>query len=149
MKYAEVLKPFNALTVEELYAVLELRSEIFVVEQNCVFLDPDGKDQACGHLMLFDNANQLVAYARLVPAGLSYPEVSIGRIITSKTVRGTGAGRILTTAAIKACKQIYGDVPIRIGAQAYAIPFYERFGFKAEGELYDEDGIDHVEMVLA
>jgi ElaA protein len=148
MGYQEIIKPFNVLSVNQLYAILRLRSEIFVVEQNCVFLDADGKDQDCHHLMLFNDDSQLVAYARLVPAGLSYQEISIGRIITSSLVRGKGVGRILTAAAIKACNQIYGDVPIRIGAQVYAIQFYERFGFKADGEIYDEDGIDHVEMVL-
>lgn len=91
--------------------------------------------------------DELVAYSRLVPAGVSYAEVSIGRIITAASVRGTGAGKILVQASIDECKQIFGQQPIRIGAQAYAIKFYELLGFKVDGEHYDEDGIDHVEMI--
>lgn len=149
MSYTYICKPFNDLTVTELYQALKLRSEIFVVEQNCVFLDQDDKDYACHHLLLFDEEQELVAYARIVPAGKSYPEASIGRIVSSSKVRGKGVGKVLVQIAIDTAKQLYGDVPLRIGAQFYAVKFYEIFGFKAEGEIYDEDGIDHIEMVLA
>lgn len=147
MNYTSICKPFNDLTVTELYELLRLRSEIFVVEQNCVFLDMDNKDQLCHHLLLYNNET-LAAYARIVPPGLSYREASIGRVITSPTARGTGAGKTLMELAIEACKNIFKDHPIRIGAQLYALKFYERVGFKADGEVYDEDGIDHVEMIL-
>jgi ElaA protein len=149
MNYTPICKAFNDLTVTELYQLLRLRSEVFVVEQNCVFLDADDKDYACHHLLLFDDEQELVAYARIVPAGKSYAEASIGRIVSSKKVRGTGVGKILTQAAIDAAKNLYGDVPIRIGAQYYAVKFYEQLGFKIDGEIYDEDGIDHIEMIRA
>lgn len=148
MNYTSICKAFNNLTVTELYQILKLRSEVFVVEQNCVFLDQDDKDYACHHLMLFDEGQELVAYARVVPARISYAEASIGRIVTSAKVRGKGAGKVLVQMAIDSARQLYGDVPLRIGAQLYAVKFYEIFGFKTEGDVYDEDGIDHIEMVL-
>jgi ElaA protein len=147
MNYTVICKPFNDLTVTDLYELLRLRSEIFVVEQNCVFLDMDNKDQLCHHLLLYID-EKLVAYARIVPPGLSYHEASIGRVITSPVARGTGAGKVLMELAIVECKKIFTDQAIRIGAQLYALKFYERFGFKADGEVYDEDGIDHIEMIL-
>jgi ElaA protein len=146
MEYTKICKPFQELSVFELYDILRLRSEVFVVEQNCVFLEPDNKDQKCHHVMLY-SGDELVAYSRLVPAGVSYDEISIGRIITSQNVRGTGAGKILVQASIDKCELVFGKQPIRIGAQAYAIKFYERLGFIVDGEHYDEDGIDHVEMI--
>ena len=141
------IKPFNELTVAELYNLLQLRSEVFVVEQNCVFLDADNKDQKCQHVLIYDG-EVLVAGARIVPAGISYSDASIGRIISSGLVRGKGVGKILTQFAIDECRRLYGNVPIRIGAQCYAIKFYQQLGFVVDGEVYDEDGIDHVEMIL-
>jgi ElaA protein len=146
MKYTKITKAFEELTPAELYDLLRLRSEIFVVEQNCVFLDADNKDQKCYHTLLY-TSDELVAYARLVPAGLSYNEISIGRIVTGNSVRGKGMGKVLVQAAIDDCDLLFGPQPIRIGAQSYAIKFYEIFGFKTDGEHYDEDGIDHVEMI--
>ncbi|NCD70850.1 GNAT family N-acetyltransferase [Mucilaginibacter agri] len=148
MQYTTISKAFDQLSVNQLYDILRLRSEVFVVEQNCVFLDADNKDQHCHHVMLY-KGDELVAYARLVPAGVSYTEISIGRIITSQSVRGKGAGKILVQASIDECEKIFGAQPIRIGAQAYAIKFYELFGFVTDGDHYDEDGIDHVEMIRA
>ena len=147
MNYTSVCKAFNDLTVNELYDLLRLRSEIFVVEQNCVFLDMDNKDQLCHHLLLYAN-EVLVAYARLLPPGIYYTEASIGRVITTLSSRGTGTGKVLMEAAIDATQRLFNNQPIRIGAQLYALKFYERFGFKADGDVYVEDGIDHVEMVL-
>lgn len=139
-------KPFYELTNIELYAIMRLRNEVFVVEQQCVFQDADNKDQQCHHLMLW-NDSYLAAYARLVPAGISFAETSIGRIITNSKFRGNGTGKVLMTLAIQESEKLFGSGPIRIGAQVYALPFYERFGFKADGAEYDEDGIPHVEMV--
>ena len=147
MNYTTTCKAFADLTVTELYALLRLRSEIFVVEQNCVFLDMDDKDHLCHHLLLYTD-NVLFAYARLLPPNVYYPEASIGRVVTSATVRGTGAGKVLMETAIAATRDLFVNQPIRIGAQLYALKFYERFGFKADGEVYVEDGIDHIEMVL-
>lgn len=140
------VKAFHQLTATELYALLRLRSEVFVVEQNCVFLDQDNKDQQCHHLLLFSE-DQLVGYGRLVPAGLSYLEMAIGRVVTAPSVRGTGLGKTLMALAIQNCRQLYGSGAIRIGAQTYALAFYEGLGFVAEGDVYDEDGIAHIEMV--
>ncbi len=144
----KVCKPFADLTPLELYEILRLRSRVFVVEQNCIFLDMDNKDQECHHLLLYQN-NHLAACARLLPAGLYYSEMSIGRIVTSPEVRGTGLGKELVASAIEACYQLFGNGPIKIGAQLYAKKFYEIFGFVQTGEVYDEDGIDHIHMTKA
>jgi ElaA protein len=146
MEFTHVIKPFDQLSLTELYELLRLRSEVFVVEQNCVFIDQDNKDQKCHHLLLYANG-ELAAYSRIVPAGISYPEVSIGRVVTSPQFRGTGLGRQIMELAIKSCYEIFGPINIRIGAQYYALKFYGSLGFVQEGEIYDEDGIDHIEMV--
>ena len=146
MELTFVIKSFEQLTPDEVYAILRLRNEVFVVEQNCVFQDADNKDQFCFHLQLYKQ-KELIAYARLVPAGVTFTEISIGRIITSPEVRGTGMGKILMQHALEQSYNLFGDEPIRIGAQLYAIGFYESFGFEAAGRIYDEDGIDHIEMV--
>ncbi|TXK48082.1 GNAT family N-acetyltransferase [Pontibacter qinzhouensis] len=141
-----ICKPFETLTPYELYDLLRLRSEVFVVEQTCVFLDLDNKDQYCHHLLLYKEQT-LTATARLVPPGLYYPEMSIGRIVTSPAARGTGVGKQLVATAITECYRLFGSGPIKIGAQLYAQKFYESFGFVQAGEVYDEDGIDHIEMI--
>jgi ElaA protein len=145
--FEHLVKPFSTLTPNELYSLLRLRSEVFVVEQNCVFLDTDNKDLYCHHLMLFEN-KQLIAYARLVPPGISYNEMSIGRVVTAKQVRSKGAGKQLMQLAVEYCRKIFGDGPIRIGAQHYLEKFYTEIGFTATGDVYDEDGIPHIEMIM-
>lgn len=146
MPYSKISKAFAELTPYEMYDMLRLRSEVFVVEQTCVFLDMDNKDQKCQHLLLYQN-DELVATSRLVPPGLSYPDaMSIGRIVTSMAVRGKGAGKLLVDFSIQECYRLYGSGPIKIGAQLYAKGFYEAFGFVQSGPVYDEDGIDHIEM---
>ena len=145
MTVDKICKPFADLSGRELYDLLQLRSQVFVVEQNCVFLDPDGKDALCHHVLFYENVD-LVAYARIVPAGISYPSASLGRIITSEAVRGTGVGTLLLQYSISALINIYGESTIEIGAQLYAKAFYEQFGFRVEGDIYDEDGIDHIHM---
>jgi ElaA protein len=142
-----ICKKFCELTIEELYQVLRLRSEVFVVEQNCVFQDMDNKDQRCEHLMLWEE-DKLLAYARIVPPGISYGESSIGRIVSSPSSRGRGIGRKLVTESISTLYQLHGKRVIRIGAQYYLRDFYESFGFKQAGEIYLEDGIEHIEMLL-
>ena len=140
------LKPFSALSPDELYAILRLRSEVFVVEQDCVFQDMDNKDQASSHLMGWQD-NALVAYTRLVPPGVAYPQPSIGRVITSKLVRNNGTGKLLMQKSIDEIVQLFGESPIRIGAQLYLKKFYSSFGFEQSSDVYDEDGIDHIEMI--
>lgn len=140
------LKKFDELSVHELYAILRLRSEVFVVEQNCVYHDTDNKDQSSHHLMGWQD-EQLLAYTRILPPGLSYKEPSIGRVVTAPTARGGGVGRELMEQSIAKVLFLYGNKPIRIGAQVYLIPFYNSLGFVQSGDPYDEDGIKHVEMV--
>jgi ElaA protein len=146
MNLTHKVKAFQYLNAGELYELLRLRSEVFVVEQNCVFLDLDGKDQQCFHLLLFAD-DTLAAYSRLVPAGLSYSEISIGRVVTSPVFRGSGLGRKVMELAIQSCQELFGPGDIRIGAQTYALPFYTSLDFTPDGEPYDEDGIEHIEMV--
>ncbi len=148
MSFHKVCKPFADLTPYELYDLLRLRSEVFVVEQNCVFLEMDNKDQDCYHLLLYQN-NELAACARLLPPGLYYTQMSIGRIVTSLKTRGTGLGKELVSTAIANCYNLFGTGPIKIGAQLYAKAFYEKLGFSQVGEVYDEDGIDHIHMIKA
>jgi ElaA protein len=139
-------KPFDALSSHELYAIIRLRNEVFVVEQNCVFQDADNKDQRSFHLMGYIDS-QLAGYARLVPAGVSYKNISIGRIITSPTFRKMGVGKALMQKAIEYCNQLFNRQTIKIGAQLYLKKFYENFGFEQVGEPYDEDGIIHIHML--
>ncbi|MFT3825075.1 MAG: GNAT family N-acetyltransferase [Chitinophagaceae bacterium] len=140
-------KLFNELTPNELYAILQLRSEVFVVEQNCVFLDQDDKDQHCYHLMGWEE-NLLCAYTRLVPAGISYEEPSIGRVVTSPKARKKGYGRELMHESINTLYKLWGKSAIKIGAQLYLKDFYESIGFQQTSDVYMEDGIPHIEMLL-
>lgn len=145
--YQWTCKKFQELSVDELYSILRLRSDIFVVEQNCVFLDLDNKDQKCFHMMGWDG-NNLVASTRLVPKGVSYPDYhSIGRVVNSRDYRRLGLGKELMAVSIEKCIELFGDSPIKIGAQLYLKKFYESLGFVQTGEIYDEDGIDHIEMI--
>src|SRR6202020_462091 len=136
-------KAFGELTPEELYKILRLRSEVFVVEQNCVFLDMDNKDIFCDHLMGWEGES-LLGYSRIVPAGISYEESSIGRIVSSPAARGRGVGRELLVQSIQMLYDLHGRRDIRIGAQIYLLNFYTSFGFVQTGEIYLEDGIEHV-----
>jgi ElaA protein len=135
-------KRFSALTVLELYAITALRERVFVVEQNCPYLDADGMDPQSRHLWAAVGP-AIHAYCRIVPAGVKFAEISIGRVITAPEARGTGLGRELMRRGIAAC----GAVPIRIGAQAHLEKFYGELGFVRASELYDEDGIPHIEML--
>ena len=138
---------FEALDVYSLYAILRLRSEVFVVEQSCVFLDLDNKDQDCYHLMGWQGKH-LAACARIVPKGVAYDYLSIGRVVTSPASRGTGIGKQLMLTAIEQCFALYGVQPLKIGGQLYLQKFYESLGFRQISDIYDEDGIDHIEMLL-
>jgi len=146
LQYKWTLKAFDALTPKELYDLLRLRSEVFVVEQQCIFLDMDNKDQFSLHLMGYDG-DTLVASTRLIAPGKVYDQMSIGRVVTSPAYRGKGAGRELMTVSIEKCKAHFGSGPIKIGAQLYLKKFYESLGFVASSDIYDEDGIDHIEMI--
>ena len=141
-----LLKKFDELTPHQLYAALRLRNEVFVVEQQCVFQDADDKDQCSYHLLGFDNG-LLAAYTRLVPPREIYDEASIGRVVTSPAVRRSGAGRELMLRSIDAVHELFGQQPIRIGAQLYLKKFYESFGFEQVSDVYLEDGIEHIYML--
>ena len=141
-----LLKKFEALTPHQLYAILQLRNEVFVVEQNCVFQDADGKDQNSYHLMGL-NHHKLVAYARIVSPGEMYDEPSIGRVVCSPDVRKCGVGKELMIQSIAAAYALFGRQPIRIGAQLYLKNFYSSLGFEQVSEIYSEDGIEHIYMV--
>ena len=140
------LKKFDDLSPYELYQILQLRNEVFVVEQNCVFQDADDKDQGSFHLMGYSD-KKLVAYTRLVPPGLIYKEPSIGRVVTSPSVRRSGAGRELMQHSIEKVYSLFGEAPIKIGAQFYLKNFYGSFGFEQVGDIYLEDGIEHIYML--
>lgn len=141
------LKKFSDLSNNELYALLQLRSRVFVVEQNCAYPDLDDKDQESWHWMGW-NKEELVAYTRLLPPGLAFKECSIGRVVTAPSVRGQGVGRTLMHHSIEQCRNLFGSGPIQIGAQRYLESFYQSLGFEIVGEPYLEDGIPHIHMVL-
>lgn len=140
------IKKFDELTVAELYAILQLRSEVFVVEQTCVYQDMDNKDNLSYHVMCWQDDN-LLATARIIPPGISYTEPSIGRVVTSKTTRGNGTGRKLMNVAIKKTIELFGVTGIKIGAQLYLNKFYSSLGFEQTSDIYLEDGIEHIEML--
>lgn len=140
-------KSFNELTTLELYAILQLRAAVFVVEQNCPYQDIDGKDKVSFHLMAW-LGNELMAYTRSVPPGISFEEASIGRVITSPQYRGKGAGITLMEKSIAHTLASYQTNTIKIGAQLYLKKFYSGFGFEQCSDTYLEDGIPHIEMLL-
>lgn len=140
-------KAFQELSLNELYEIMVLRQIVFVVEQDCPYLDADGKDQKSFHLLGYDEDEDLVAYARLVPKGISYEDaVSIGRVVNGSKVRGKGVGKQLMEIAIKETKRLFGNEKISISAQCYLQQFYENLGFQMVGESYLEDDIPHVKM---
>jgi len=140
------LKKFHELSPLELYEILKLRSKVFVVEQNCVFLDMDDRDQMAHHLQGRING-QLAAVVRILPPGLAYEEPSIGRVVSSPLFRRKGVGIKLMKKAIEETISLYGEVAIKIGAQLYLKKFYESFGFVQCSETYLEDDIPHIKMI--
>ena len=146
-------RSFAELTVAELYAALRLRQAVFVVEQQCPYLDADGSDHEAWHLLGWTAAGcgaeapVLGAYARVFRPGVKYAEASIGRVITNPLVRRTGMGRALMAEAVRRCALVAPGGDVRIGAQMYLERFYESFGFARASPPYDEDGIMHIEMV--
>jgi ElaA protein len=140
-------KPFHELRPAELHRVLALRCAVFIVEQNCPYNDPDHKDEHSLHVMGWQ-ADELVAVARIVAPGISYDEVSVGRVATAGSVRRTGLGRELMRKTMEFIRQHFGVVPVRISAQSYLQKFYEDFDFhRTPREEYSEDDIPHVEML--
>lgn len=140
------LKSFKELSVDELYEIVMLRQEVFIIEQACPYADCDGKDTMSQHLMGINDDSELVCYARILEPGLSYDEVSIGRVVSKPLYRKYGLGKMLMKEALRIIKEQYGETDIRIGAQSYLLKFYNDFGFQ-ESEPYVEDGIPHHIMI--
>lgn len=138
---------FDLLSPAELYEIMYLRSEVFVVEQNCVYLDPDGNDKHAFHLMGYTPDGILAAYCRILPPDITYPEASIGRVVTSPKFRAKGFAIEMMKRAIQITLTQFNVDVIQIGAQSYLKKFYTSLGFKAIGEEYLEDGIPHIHML--
>ena len=140
------LKTFSELSTRELYELLKLRSEVFVVEQDCVYLDIDGKDEKALHIM--GNLNgSIIAYTRVFKAGDYFKEISIGRVVVKDTARKGGYGKLIMQETIAAIYKRFGTRPILLSAQVYLLDFYKDLGFVSEGEEYLEDGIPHITMI--
>lgn len=142
-----IYKNFNELTVKELYEILKLRSEVFVVEQKCIYNDIDGKDITSIHLMIKENG-EIKAYLRVLQPGVSYDDASLGRVLVSKDARGKGYAKIIVQKGIDYVLNNLNNTNITIGAQEYLKDFYSKFGFKAISDVYDDDGIPHLDMTF-
>ena len=142
------VKTFSELTKQELYNLLQLRSEVFVVEQDCVYQDIDGKDEKALHVLGFKN-NKLIAYTRIFKPGDYFEEASIGRVVVAENERQYKYGYDIMKASIKAIKDYFNQTEIKISAQVYLNRFYTNLGFKSIGEEYLEDGIPHVAMIAS
>ena len=145
MKIKWVNKKWDKLTTKELYGILRLRSEVFVVEQDCVYQDIDNKDKKAIHLLGYLK-KELVAYSRIFDEGDYFKETSFGRAIIKKEERGSGYGDELVKESLKTIKNEYGNKKIKISAQAHLKNFYSKHAFKTKGNEYLEDGISHVSM---
>lgn len=141
--YTFNIQKFHDLTVDELYNILTLRQQIFVVEQQCIYLDNDDLDQISEHVTCYAK-NTLIAYLRIIPANTGKSEIVIGRVVCHEQYRKAGIGKSIMTHAIN----YIGSHPIKIGAQAYLKKFYSELGFKQTSEEYDLDGIPHIDMLL-
>ena len=140
------LRTFDELSLRQLYQLLKLRQEVFVVEQNCPYLDADGEDEHAEHLFARSEDGNMVAYARLYQANSAQSYSRIGRVLTAQSMRGKGLGRELMQRSIDYLQQRTPNSPIRVGAQVYLLEFYKDFGFKPMGDEYLEDGIPHIDM---
>ena len=140
--------PYEQLTTAQLYDIMRVRQEVFVVEQTCPYLDADGYDDISHHLCGHTAEGELVAYARILPTTPTYPEhSSIGRVLTTMPYRRTGLGRMLMPKAITATQELYPDLDIKIMAQHYLESFYKDFGFETTSERFLYDDIWHIDMV--
>ena len=139
-----ITKKFSELGASELYGILKLRSQVFVVEQECIYQDLDGRDTDAIHVFLKDGA-EIIACLRVLPAGSLYEQVCIGRVVSA--IRKKGHGGIILKEGIRAAREYFGADKIFISAQTHAVSFYSSMGFKAVGEEYMDDGIPHVGMI--
>ena len=141
-----LVKSFEELSLHELYQLLQLRAEVFVVEQDCVYQDIDGKDEKALHVLGFEN-DSLVAYTRIFPPGIYFSEAAIGRVVVRNSSRKNKFGHEIMKASIKAIKERFETTTIKLSAQTYLTKFYESHGFEQVGEGYLEDGIPHIAMI--
>lgn len=140
------VKTFEELSLHELYELLQLRSEVFVVEQDCVYQDIDGKDEKALHVLGFENG-KIVAYTRIFPPGIYFKEAAIGRVVVRNSSRKNKLGHEIMHASIKAIEETFHTNSIKLSAQTYLTKFYEGHGFEQIGEGYLEDGIPHIAMI--
>ncbi|MFT6712231.1 MAG: ElaA protein [Arenicella sp.] len=141
-------KSFEQLTVNQLYDILKLRQDVFVIEQQCIYPDIDQVDKTAAHLFAYDDQGQgICAYLRMLAPGVKYKQVAMGRILTSESSRGTGLGKALVKEALQVVEREYPKQAIKISAQVYLIEFYRDFDFVVISEPYDEDGIQHIDML--
>ena len=140
------VKTYNELTLDELYGLLQLRVEVFCVEQNCVYQDLDGKDKKAIHVIGYKE-NTIVAYTRIFKPGDYFNEASIGRVVVAKNERQHKYGYDIMEASIKTVKDYFNETAIKLSAQSYLIKFYNNLGFKEVGEEYLEDDIPHIKMI--
>ncbi|WP_374055885.1 GNAT family N-acetyltransferase [Rossellomorea sp. FM04394] len=141
------LKSFNELSTHELYGILQVRTQVFVVEQHCPYMEVDGKDLHAYHLYKEENG-EVVAYARLLPPGVSYKEPSIGRVLVKEDYRGKGLASELVKRGLDFIHDELGERTVKIQAQEYLREFYGSYGFRAITETYLDDGIPHIDMIL-
>ena len=141
------LKTFKELTIDELHDIIQLRINVFVVEQNCPYPELDGKDRSAYHYFGQNNEGRIVAYTRIFGSGDYYEQPAVGRVVVDSKHRGDGTGYALMRGTIEKMKDLFGDLEIKIGAQKYLVQFYEKLGFTNTGEEYIEDGIPHVYMI--
>ena len=144
------VKRFNELTAHALYDILRLRCDVFVVEQECAYPELDEKDRHPGtlHISLLNDDGKLMAYSRVLPPTLSYPEPSIGRVVVGNAHRGKGLAGKVVKQSIEAIHKQWPQQAIQIGAQEYLLKFYQSFGFQNNSDMYLEDGIPHRDMIL-
>ena len=142
------IKKFDELTARELYDVLKLRQDVFVIEQTCIYPDMDGCDFLCRHALLRNNDGELIGYLRILPPGQTFDTAAIGRVLVQEDARGRGAARQLMTEALNFIRDTLMQRQVKLSAQRYLVKFYESLGFAAISEGYVEDGIPHIDMML-
>ena len=147
MKFEHQVKSFQELSLEEFHDIIALRIQIFIIEQNCPYQEVDGKDKLAHHLFFKNEMDEIIAVTRILPQGISYEEVAIGRVAVHEDYRGTGLGNQLMSDSMNFVRDKYGDVPVRLSAQKHLENYYGNHGFKSTGKEYLEDGIPHVEML--
>lgn len=147
MKFEHQVKSFQELSLEEFHDIIALRIQIFIIEQNCPYQEVDGKDKLAHHLFFKNEMDEIIAVTRILPQGISYEEVAIGRVVVHEEYRGTGLGNQLMADSMNFVRDKYGEVPVRLSAQKHLENYYGNHGFKSTGKEYLEDGIPHVEML--